>query len=347
MSSAHIFLGTDCGATTAKTGGILADGSLVSRDLRQNATRAELGTEAVVAGWIEGAQGFLVDHGFTWSDVGGVGLAIPGPYRGHGILGRTANLPASFDGWNFLADYAAALEGAAGHPIPLVTGNDGHFAGVAEASLLHREAKGSVLLVAPGSGLGCAFVRSDGSLFEGDHESAAFLCHAPTPYHLLGLPLFRCGCGRNWGCVEAYTTISGLPQYLDHFLPQYPDHPLAATDQPMKARALALRGLAQENDSLALEIFDCQARALGHAVAGATLLLDPSHIVIGGGLIDPDATSPDFRRRYLDKLRAAAAPYLWVEPDKLSIHAARLGELSQAIGAALVARASAAHQAPN
>jgi glucokinase len=54
--------------------------------------------------------------------------------------------------------------------------------------------------------------------------------------------------------------------------------------------------------------------------------------------MDPEATSVKFRRRYLQLVRKAALPYLWpVQRKRITIVAAALGELSQAIGAALVA----------
>ena len=155
-SNKDVFIGTDSGATTSKTGGVWADGSMVSMKLLQSSTNAQAGTEAVIKGWVQGVAGFLAENNLTWRQVKGVGLAIPGPYQRYGVLGRAANLPASFDGWNFHADYSRALAAAAGRAIPLVVGNDGKFGGVAEAKLVRAGKKASVLMLAPGSGLGCA-----------------------------------------------------------------------------------------------------------------------------------------------------------------------------------------------
>jgi hypothetical protein len=51
-----------------------------------------------------------------------------------------------------------------------------------------------------------------------------------------------------------------------------------------------------------------------------------------------EATTPEFRERYLRIVRAAAEPYFW-PPQRgvIKIIPAALGDLSQAIGAALVA----------
>jgi len=68
------------------------------------------------------------------------------------------------------------------------------------------------------------------------------------------------------------------------------------------------------------------------------MALDPGFVVIGGGLIDPESTTPEFRERYLNGIRRAAEPYLFPSQRRcMKITAASLGELSQAIGAALTA----------
>jgi glucokinase len=99
-----------------------------------------------------------------------------------------------------------------------------------------------------------------------------------------------------------------------------------------------LRGLAQKGDVLACEIFDFQARALGWHVAALAMALDPQFVVIGGGLMDPESTTPEFRERYLRIIHETAHAYLFpVQRTLMSIVPAALGDLSQAIGAALVA----------
>jgi hypothetical protein len=61
-------------------------------------------------------------------------------------------------------------------------------------------------------------------------------------------------------------------------------------------------------------------------------------VVIGGGLMDPEATTEAFRERYLGVIRRTAEPYLWpTQRARLTIVPAALGDLSQSIGAALAA----------
>ena len=333
-----IYIGTDSGATTSKVGAVWADGKTVSTKLLQRPTNAQNGPEAVINGWVEAITDYLKQHQVEWSAVQGVGLAIPGPYESYGVLGRSANLPASLAGWNVHQDYSQALAKAAGRPIPLVVGNDGMLGGVAEAATVRGAEKCSVLMLAPGSGLGSAYIDANGLPLAGDTLAGMETAHMPAPLHLLNAKALPCGCGRTWGCIEPLTTISGLPHLLAEKLVKYPDHPLAKSSATPKEKALSLRGLAQKGDALALEIFDFQARALGIPVANLSLALDPHYVVIGGGLTDHEATTPDCRERYLGTIRETAKLYLWpVQRERIKFVSATLGDLSQAIGAALTA----------
>lgn len=342
MASDPVYLGIDCGATTSKVGGVDHHGRLLSRRLRQRPTRGGDGPAAILDGWMAGVADFLDEEGIAAGRVAGVGLAIPGPYRGHGVLGPQPNLPRTLDGWRFLDDLNDAVSKAFARPLPVVTANDGLLAGLGEAAGVQSRDPGGVLMLAPGSGLGCSYVRPDGELLGGDHGAAVILCHMPAPHGVLGLPAFPCGCGRAWGCFEAYTSLSGLPRLIDHLLPGFPEHEFAASPGSRREQALRLRALACDRDPLALAVFDTQARAMGLAVAVGCMAYDPTHVIIGGGLMDPDATTAAFRSRYIEGVRAEFAAHAWGDPASIRFHEAALGDLSQAIGAALLARRHAA-----
>jgi predicted NBD/HSP70 family sugar kinase len=338
--SKKVFIGTDSGATTTKLCAVWENGEPVSNKVLQRSTNSENGREGVITSWITGVSDFLAQNNLTWSQVAGVGLAIPGPYERYGVFSKSPNLPASFSGWDVYTDYKAALAKQAGRDLPLVCGNDGNYGGVAEARLARGKSKATVLMLMPGSGLGAAFVGADGLCLDGDTLAGMEAGHMPVPLQLLDLngKPFTCGCGRDWGCVEAYTTISGLPQLLAEFIKRHPEHDLAKSTAPIKEKVLSLRTRAQKGDALALEIFDFQARVMGIHVANLSMAFDAGIVVIGGGLMDHEATTPEFRERYMNAIRATAQPYLWApQKNTIKIVPAELGELSQAIGAALVA----------
>jgi predicted NBD/HSP70 family sugar kinase len=96
--------------------------------------------------------------------------------------------------------------------------------------------------------------------------------------------------------------------------------------------------MAQKGDPLAVEIFDFQAKVMGLHAANLTMALDAAFVVIGGGLMDPESTTEEFRSRYLRILRENMEPMLWPpQRGRVRVVPAALGDLSQAIGAALVA----------
>ena len=333
-----VYIGTDGGATTSKVGGVWSDGSTVTTKLLQASTNSAGGPEAVVRSWVEAITNYLAQNSLTWSQVGGVGLAVPGPFQRYGVFDHSANLPDSFTGFDVHTAYSNALSGRAGRPITLTVGNDGDMGGVAEAQHVRGESSATVMMLAPGSGLGCAYIDAHGFALSGDTFAGMEAGHMPALLHLLGAKPYTCGCGRDWGCIEMYTCLAGLPNLLAEKLEQNPEHDLAKSTLSMKERAFSLRGLAQKGDTLAQEIFDFQAKALGLHVANLAMPLDPKFVVIGGGLMDPEATTPAFRERYLSILRSAAREYLWpYQKNAITIVPAALGDLSQAIGAALTA----------
>ena len=328
----QVYVGTDGGATTSKTGAVWADGTTVSTRLLQRPTGSADGPMAVVRGWVSGITEYLAENDLVWDSVGGVGLAIPGPFQRYGVFDKSPNLPESFAGFDVHTAYAGALAERAGFAVPLVVGNDGNMGGVAEAQRVRGHSTSAVLMLAPGSGLGCAYIDPRGLPLDGDTLAGMEGAHMPAPLHLLNAKPYPCGCGRTWGCVEVYTTLSGLP----HLLAERIGDSVAPAE--LKQRAFGLRGLAQKGDPLACEIFDFQARVLGLHVATLAMAVDPAFVVIGGGLMDPEATTEPFRERYLRIVREAADPYLWpAQRERLSVVPAALGDLSQAIGAGLVA----------
>ena len=328
----QVYVGTDGGATTSKTGAVWGDGTTVSTRLLQRPTGSADGPMAVVRGWVSGITEYLAQNDLEWDSVGGVGLAIPGPFQRYGVFDKSPNLPASFVGFDVHTAYVGALSERAGRAVPLVVGNDGNMGGVAEAQRVRGHSASAVLMLAPGSGLGCAYIDPRGLPLDGDTLAGMEGAHMPAPLHLLNAKPYPCGCGRTWGCVEVYTTLSGLP----HLLAERLGDSIAPAE--LKQRAFGLRGLAQKGDALACEIFDFQARALGLHVATLAMAVDPAFVVIGGGLMDPEATTEPFRERYLRIVREAADPYLWpAQRELMSVVPAALGDLSQAIGAGLVA----------
>src|SRR6185436_15812727 len=95
-----VYIGTDGGATTSKVGGVWSDGSTITTKLLQASTNSAGGPESVVRSWVEAIDMYLSKNTLTWDQVGGVGLAVPGPFQRYGVFDNSANLPDSFTGFD-------------------------------------------------------------------------------------------------------------------------------------------------------------------------------------------------------------------------------------------------------
>jgi glucokinase len=295
-SDQKIFIGTDSGATTSKiapsgkTARPSAPNCSSTRPMRKTGARPSSAAGSR-ASRISGAEPL------AWSQVHGVGLAIPGPYERYGVFGKSPNLPASFCGW----DVHRGLQRGAGQ-----TGRPPHAAGRGQRRQLRRrgrgaararETKASVLMLMPGSGLGCAFVGADGLAARPATRSPAWK-PATCPC--------RCTCSAS--PANRFLRLRprlGLRGGLhDHFRPAASAGGKTEKIPPPRTRPIHRAGEGKgavapqpraKGDALALEIFDFQARVMGLHVANLVMALDPGIVIIGGGLMDPEATTPEFR----------------------------------------------------
>ena len=301
-----VFVGTDGGATTSKTGAVWADGTTVSTRLLQRPTGSADGPQVVVDGWVAGIGEYLADNGLDWERVGGVGLAIPGPYQRYGVFDKSPNLPESFTGFDVHTAYAGRWPERAGRAVPLIVGNDGNMGGVAEAQRARGARTATVLMLAPGSGLGCAFIDRDGLPLDGDTLAGmeAATCRR------------RCTCS-----APSHTPAAAAgPGAASRSTPPSPACPTCWPNGSAEARHELRRRAAQAARvsrcaawprraiRSPVEIFDFQARALGLHVATLAMALDPQFVVIGGGLMDPEATTERLPRALpADRPRDGAA----------------------------------------
>jgi glucokinase len=143
----------------------------------------------------------------------------------------------------------------------------------------------------------------------------------------------RCTCGRR-GCVEAYAGRAAM----EHHARKLHDagKPTVLFEIARKqGRDRLTSGIWQRaleaHDHLAHKLVDDAVRALGAGIASALNLLDVEAVIIGGGL------GVRFGEPYIERLTAAMKPHLFVADKPPQVHLAGLGDLSGALGAALIA----------
>jgi glucokinase len=275
-----------------------------------------------------------IGAGIERSSIKGVGLDVPAPSSDGVIWGR-ANLGEDWVGTDIRGKLSARLG------VPVYMTNDGNAAALGEYALRHKHI-GSLLLVAPGTGLGGGFVLPGGKGHEGANGMALEIGHISVPFREDDGELPLCSCGLK-GCVEAWVSLVALRRRLSLELakPEWVDHPLNSPDIPVEEKAFKLRGFAEKGDPLAVQIFKQQGYIFGYAIADMVRTLDPGLVVVGGGLAETS-----FRDQYMAWINEGFTERAWpvyrfnpIEPTKVTtdFEWAIGGDAAAAIGMAYTA----------
>ncbi len=250
--------------------------------------------------------------------VDSVGIGVPGLVTRQGVLRAAPNLVD-------IADFAVG-------PIlqdilhcDIAVENDATCAAVAEWSAGAAQGVDDVVVVTLGTGIGGGLVTG-GRLVRGTHGFAGEIGHMVVD------PLGpKCVCGQR-GCWERYASGNGLA-YLGTLAAERGQ---AHMIQNLAGGSTNIRGehireAALLGDDQALAVVDEFARWVALGLSNLTNLLDPSMLVIGGGLAGSgDLFLEPIQRWFVDLLYS---PELRAHP-KLVL--AKFGEQAGAIGAALL-----------
>jgi glucokinase len=233
--------------------------------------------------------------------VAAVGVVVPGVVE---VATGTARYSANL-GWR---DLPLGELLAADTAVPVAVEHDVRAAGYAERALGRARGVGDSLVVVIGTGI-AGVVVAGGAPVRGAIDLAGEIGHVPV--HPDGEP---CACGQR-GCTETYASAAAIARRY-----------LARTGRRAAPTEIVA---ARASDPVAAQVWAEAAEALGIALAGYTLLLDPSLVILAGGLAE---AGPALR----DPVRTALAARLaWRPPPAVEISplAGRAGQY----GAALLA----------
>lgn len=286
-NSSPLFAGLDIGGTTVKSVLVNRDGDPVG-EMVEVRSQVKDGYEATFRQLEVALQQLSERAGAALSDVAGVGLDVPAP-SSEGVIWSRANLGADWVGTNVQARLSERLGG-----VPVYMTNDGNAAAVGEYAVRKKHV-GSLLLVAPGTGLGGGFVLPGGRAWEGANGLALEVGHVSLPHREEDGSLPQCSCGKS-GCLEAWVSLVALRRRVAIELgkPCHSGHPLN-DGSPIEEKAFRLREYAERGDELAISIFRQQGIHLGYGLADLVRVFDPGLVVIGGGLAESG-----FRDSYLE-----------------------------------------------
>jgi glucokinase len=318
----HLTLGIDLGGTKILAAVVDETGRIIGTSKRK--TRAERGVDEVIDRITKTAVEAVEDAHLDLSAIEAAGIGAPGVADHHtGVLEFAPNLP---DWVNI--PLGLRLEQALG--VPVFVENDVNAGTYGEATAGAARDYDSVVGVFPGTGIGGGIVLN-GALWRGARNAAAELGHMVV---MIDGPL--CGCGRR-GCIEALAARTAIERDIwgeirggrRSIIEEDTPHGEAITSGTI-ARALG------EGDAVVSDVMGRACYHLGIFTAAVVNAIDPACVVYGGGLIEACA---DFM---LPIIRDAAYRYLIrpVDPQKLPIVAAELGDNATVVGGAMLAQAA-------
>src|SRR5438034_6216316 len=260
-------------------------------------------------------------------EVSAVGFGIPAlidPRRG--IVTFCNHLP--LDGLAF-ADVMSERLG-----LPVFADNDANVALLAEHRLGAAQGTRSALMLTLGTGIGGGLVL-DGELYRGPRGAGAELGHIVVDLDGPPCP----GKCPNHGCLEALASGTALVAEAVRVASLRPESGLGrAVAAHEELTGPRVSELAHAGDAAAREVVTVVGRRLGAGVAGLINAFDPEVVVIGGGVIALDEL-------LLAPAREEAAARLTGPVRGTPIVAARFGDEAGMVGAAVLARESAAQRA--
>jgi len=295
-----VVVALDVGGTGIKCA--LVDASGTVRHSERHPTGAEQGSDAVVAGILDIAEGLVATARRLGLDPTAVGIIVPGVIDEEaGIAVWAANVGFRDVPLRKLTQERLGLPTALGHDV--------RGGGLAEARLGAGQGYRHVFAVMIGTGIAAASIV-DGKVFTGAHGAAGEIGH------IVVRPQGpRCGCGQR-GCLEAVASAAAVGRHYTEL-------------SGRSAGADEVAALAQQGDPVAAEVWRDTIDALADGLLIGIALFDPAVMVIGGGLAEAGDT---LMRPLADALHSRVTFHR--EPE---LRRAALGDEAGSLGAALLA----------
>ena len=240
----------------------------------------------------------------------GVGIGVPGLVRQpQGTIIDLGNVK----GWTNIT-LAADVTRVTG--LPCKVDNDANCAALAEARFGVGQNQKLMLMVTLGTGVGSGIVK-DGDIWHGAYGYAGEIGRLQIPSldpdtSIISYEILDKICG--------HSAISGTAKKL--YLAQG-----ITEDLESKTDLAYLAEQARQGDELAKKVWSIMAENLALGLANANALLNPSMIVIGGGV----AAASDV---FLAKVKSNFAKLTWSQSLDLEITVAEFGNDAGLIGAA-------------
>ena len=202
----------------------------------------------------------------------GIGVGVPGLVDHAGVLHYGPNVQGVLG-----LDIAGELNSV--FSLPAVAENDGYLAALTEHRLGVARGHDHAIIVTQGTGIG-------GGLIVGGQVLRGANGFAGEPGHML-INRFghRCACGRT-GCWESVSSGAGLANIARELVAEGHGERIleAVGGDPNAIRGEHVSAAFAQNDPDAIEILNRFSWWIAQGIGSLIALLDPSIVVLGGGL---------------------------------------------------------------
>lgn len=258
--------GVDIGGTTCKIGLFETTGTLL--DKWEIKTNTQNGGASILDDVAASIKDKLAAEKIDADMVQGVGVGVPGPVTGDGVVLRCVNL-----GWN-VVDVKKELSSRTGFAVQV--GNDANVAALGEMWQGGGKGHNNVVMVTLGTGVGGGIIV-DRHIVAGAKGAGGEIGHMMVNENEKDF----CNCGRR-GCLEQYTSATGIVRMAKYKLAEDTRETSLRGIDPLTAKDIF--DCAKADDAVALELVEELGKVLGKALAGIACVVDPEIFVIGGGV---------------------------------------------------------------
>ena len=257
--------GVDLGGTTVKIAYFDETGKMLEK--WEIPTVTADGGKQILPDIAASIRSFLEANNIADTAILGIGIGVPGPVNGAGVVNKCVNL-----GWGVfnIAEELSALTG-----FPVKAGNDANVAALGEFWKGGGQGCDNMVFVTLGTGVGGGIVIN-GQLLHGTHGAGAEIGHMVLNKYETA----KCGCGKR-GCVEQYCSATGIVRLAKDRLAT----PVVSSSlQKSELTAKAIFDAGKEGDKLALEILDTYYDYMGEFLGTLCSVINPEAVVLGGGV---------------------------------------------------------------
>lgn len=258
--------GVDVGGTTVKLGLFDIDGNVL--DKWEIPTRTEDGGKNILPDIAADIQAKMTQKNIAKDDVAGVGVGVPGPVDGDGIVHKAVNL--GWEQFNLKEKLTALLDG-----MRVEGGNDANVAALGEMWKGGGQGHKNLVAVTLGTGVGGGIIIN-GEIMTGATGAGGEIGHIHVEDH----ETERCGCG-NYGCLEEYASATGIVRLANRALQSSDKSSILRTEE---ISAKSVFDAVKAGDELAIEIAEKFGDYLGKGLGIIAGVVNPEIFVIGGGV---------------------------------------------------------------